>query len=106
MNSPRRHLVRNHMHAVVLRAQDQKDIMFPRTEENLTAQQGTKLVRRDVKARCFRMSSITCYAVGESGEGMEGMGERESTCYWAIPINYQTSYRKRGQFITFDEAKS
>ena len=49
--------------------------MFPRTEENLTAQQGTKLVRRDVKARCFRMSSITCYAVGESGEGMEGKRE-------------------------------
>ena len=51
--------------------------MFPRTEENLTAQQGTKLVRRDVKARCFRMSSITCYAVGESGEGMEGGNGRE-----------------------------
>ena len=96
------------MHAVVLRPRPEsyQRTIFDRTEENLTAQQGTKLVRRDVKARCFRMSSITCYAVGESGEGMEGMGERESTCYWAIPINYQTSSRKRGQFITFDEAKS
>ena len=33
-------------------------------------------------------------------------GEKKSTCYWAIPINYQTSSSKRGQFITFDEAKS
>ena len=31
---------------------------------------------------------------------------KKSTCYRAIPINDQTSDRKRGQFITFDEAKS
>ena len=61
----------------------------------------------DVKARCFLISSITCYAVQEREREREREnGEKKSTCYWAIPINDQTSSSKQGQFITFDEAKS
>ena len=88
------------------RAEKYQRTIFHKTQENL---------RRHSKERNWfgEMLKLVASACHPSLVMPLERAEREwrewergkSTCYWAIPINYQTSSRKRGQFITFDEAK-